>query len=226
MSRSAGSASRPAWSRISSTRRWPSTACSFPPELSTSNRATIGGMISTDACGQGSCLYGKTRDHVLELTTILPDGTMWRSAPIDDDELARITRRDDRVGAIHRLVDSIQREQGEADRRALPQAQPLPHRLRPGAYPRRRRPLQPQRDPLRRGGHAGLHRGSETQRAADPPPHGPGQRTLRQLRRGLARCAVADAVRCRLHRDRGFQGAGAGPGGPDLGGRARLLSRG
>src|SRR3954454_25383115 len=40
----------------------------FPPELSTSNRATIGGMISTDASGQGSCLYGKTRDHVLDLT--------------------------------------------------------------------------------------------------------------------------------------------------------------
>ena len=42
----------------------------FPPELSTSNRATIGGMINTDASGQGSCLYGKTRDHVLELTTV------------------------------------------------------------------------------------------------------------------------------------------------------------
>lgn len=27
----------------------------FAPELSTSNRATIGGMVSTDACGQGSC---------------------------------------------------------------------------------------------------------------------------------------------------------------------------
>ena len=39
----------------------------FAPELSTSNRATIGGMINTDASGQGSCTYGKTRDHVLEL---------------------------------------------------------------------------------------------------------------------------------------------------------------
>ena len=39
----------------------------FAPELSPSNRATIGGMIATDACGQGSVLYGKTRDHVLEL---------------------------------------------------------------------------------------------------------------------------------------------------------------
>ena len=28
----------------------------FAPELSTSNRATIGGMVSTDASGQGSCL--------------------------------------------------------------------------------------------------------------------------------------------------------------------------
>jgi FAD/FMN-containing dehydrogenase len=51
----------------------------FAPELSTSNRATVGGMISTDACGQGSCLYGKTRDHVLELTTVLSDGTIWHS---------------------------------------------------------------------------------------------------------------------------------------------------
>ncbi len=46
----------------------------FAPELSTSNRATIGGMISTDASGQGSCLYGKTRDHVQDVTLILADG--------------------------------------------------------------------------------------------------------------------------------------------------------
>ena len=71
----------------------------FPPELSTSNRATIGGMISTDASGQGSCLYGKTRDHVLELTTVLLDGTLWRSSPLEGGELAGIQRRTDRVGA-------------------------------------------------------------------------------------------------------------------------------
>ena len=64
----------------------------FAPELSTSNRATIGGMISTDACGQGSCLYGKTRHHVLELTTVLLDGTVWRSAPLDEKELAAVVR--------------------------------------------------------------------------------------------------------------------------------------
>jgi FAD/FMN-containing dehydrogenase/Fe-S oxidoreductase len=82
----------------------------FPPELSTSNRATIGGMISTDASGQSSCLYGKTRDHVLELTTVLLDGTVWTSRPLEDQELQQIQRRTDLVGAVHRLVDTIQRE--------------------------------------------------------------------------------------------------------------------
>jgi FAD/FMN-containing dehydrogenase len=56
----------------------------FPPELSTSNRATIGGMVNTDASGQGSCVYGKTRDHVLELSTVFLDGTLWKSAPLAD----------------------------------------------------------------------------------------------------------------------------------------------
>lgn len=46
----------------------------FAPELSTSNRATLGGMINTDASGQGSCTYGKTRDHVLELHSVLLGG--------------------------------------------------------------------------------------------------------------------------------------------------------
>jgi len=51
----------------------------FAPDLSTSNRATIGGMINTDASGQGSLVYGKTSDHVLALTTVLADGTVLRA---------------------------------------------------------------------------------------------------------------------------------------------------
>ncbi|MDO6711814.1 FAD-binding and (Fe-S)-binding domain-containing protein [Aliiglaciecola sp. 2_MG-2023] len=53
----------------------------FAPDLSTSNRATIGGMISTDASGQGSLVYGKTSDHVLGLTSVLVDGTVLETAP-------------------------------------------------------------------------------------------------------------------------------------------------
>ncbi len=81
----------------------------FAPELSTSNRATIGGMINTDASGQGSCRYGKTRDHVLELKTVLLDGTEWDSSAIDDEELRMICAHDDLPGRIHREIDAIQK---------------------------------------------------------------------------------------------------------------------
>jgi FAD/FMN-containing dehydrogenase/Fe-S oxidoreductase len=82
----------------------------FAPELSTSNRATIGGMINTDASGQGSCRYGKTRDHVLELKTILLDGSEWLSHSISDETLAEIQSKDNLIGKIHREVDSIQKQ--------------------------------------------------------------------------------------------------------------------
>ncbi|MBR9829836.1 MAG: FAD-binding oxidoreductase [Oceanospirillales bacterium] len=88
----------------------------FAPELSTSNRATVGGMINTDASGQGSVLYGKTRDHVLALTSVWLDGTLWQSGPIDEAELEEAKQRTDRVGEAHRLLDSIQKDkQAEID---------------------------------------------------------------------------------------------------------------
>ena len=83
----------------------------FAPETSTSDRATIGGMISTDASGQGSCRYGKTRDHVLEVTSVLLGGTVWQSQPLEESELAAARARTDNIGAIHRLLDEIAREE-------------------------------------------------------------------------------------------------------------------
>lgn len=85
----------------------------FAPELSTSNRATIGGMINTDASGQGSCRYGKTRNHVLELHTVLLDGSELHSRAIDNDTLADYCQQDDRIGGIHRLVNSIAEQHGD-----------------------------------------------------------------------------------------------------------------
>jgi len=82
----------------------------FAPELSTSNRATVGGMINTDASGQGSCLYGKTRDHVLELKTVLADGSVIDSKTLSDDEFASITTQENRNGIVHKLADSIFKE--------------------------------------------------------------------------------------------------------------------
>ncbi|AWL12099.1 (S)-2-hydroxy-acid oxidase [Saliniradius amylolyticus] len=54
----------------------------FAPDLSTSNRATIGGMINTDASGQGSLVYGKTSDHVLALRSVLADGRVLDTQPM------------------------------------------------------------------------------------------------------------------------------------------------
>jgi FAD/FMN-containing dehydrogenase/Fe-S oxidoreductase len=68
----------------------------FAPDLSTSNRATIGGMINTDASGQGSLVYGKTSDHVLGLTSILADGTLLRTEPVALDD-AKILAQSDTV---------------------------------------------------------------------------------------------------------------------------------
>jgi len=84
----------------------------FAPELSTSNRATLGGMINTDASGQGSCTYGKTRDHVLELDSRLLGGERLLSGPLDDAELARLCEREDRIGEVYRCAERINREQG------------------------------------------------------------------------------------------------------------------
>ncbi len=80
----------------------------FAPELAPSNRATLGGMISTDACGQGSVLYGKTSNHVLELDVVLADGTEWSSRPLAPAELAAVQARPDIVGEVHRVVDRVQ----------------------------------------------------------------------------------------------------------------------
>lgn len=48
--------------------------CFFPPQVSPSNRASLGGMVSTDASGKGSCLYGKTSEYIQSLTAVLANG--------------------------------------------------------------------------------------------------------------------------------------------------------
>jgi FAD/FMN-containing dehydrogenase/Fe-S oxidoreductase len=47
----------------------------FGPETSTANRAMIGGMVGNNSCGSNSVVYGSTREHLLEVKTILSDGS-------------------------------------------------------------------------------------------------------------------------------------------------------
>ncbi|RAU44296.1 MULTISPECIES: FAD-binding and (Fe-S)-binding domain-containing protein [unclassified Pseudomonas] len=85
----------------------------FAPELSTSNRATIGGMINTDASGQGSCTYGKTRDHVLELHTVLLGGERLHTQPLSDEALDVACAQQGRSGEVYRTARQIQETQAQ-----------------------------------------------------------------------------------------------------------------
>ena len=51
----------------------------FPANVSTASRATIGGMVATDASGKGSRIYGKTSAYIEALDVVLSDGSDYRS---------------------------------------------------------------------------------------------------------------------------------------------------
>ncbi|MEN8165715.1 MAG: FAD-binding oxidoreductase, partial [Acidobacteriota bacterium] len=48
----------------------------FGPDVATSSRATLGGMISNDSSGAHAPVYGTTSDHVEALQVVLADGSM------------------------------------------------------------------------------------------------------------------------------------------------------
>lgn len=49
----------------------------FPVSLGSEGTATIGGLVSTNAGGTAVLRYGMTRDLVLGLEVVLPDGRVW-----------------------------------------------------------------------------------------------------------------------------------------------------
>lgn len=86
----------------------------FGPDVSTSDRATLGGMIGNNSAGARSLAYGKTVDHVVELDVALDDGSPASFRPLDDAELAQVCRGGDRLGVIHnRVRAAVARVEGE-----------------------------------------------------------------------------------------------------------------
>jgi FAD/FMN-containing dehydrogenase len=92
----------------------------FAPELSPSNRATIGGMVSTDASGKGSRIYGKTSNHVLALDLVFSDGSAWQSVPLDAAALQKLKSGDDLVNQIYQGVDRIVTSKKELIKQRFP----------------------------------------------------------------------------------------------------------
>ncbi len=57
----------------------------FPVDVSTSSRATIGGMTGNNSCGTRSIRYGIMRDNVLAIDARLADGTAARFGALGED---------------------------------------------------------------------------------------------------------------------------------------------
>ncbi|MDP6344857.1 MAG: FAD-linked oxidase C-terminal domain-containing protein [Alphaproteobacteria bacterium] len=60
----------------------------FPVDVSTSSRATIGGMAGNNSCGARSIRYGRMVDNVLAIDAILADGAQLRFGELPADPQA------------------------------------------------------------------------------------------------------------------------------------------
>jgi len=79
----------------------------WPPHTSTLNRATVGGMISTDAAGKGSLIYGRTHRHVRRLVMLLDDGSEWIAERVTEAEAERRAAQGGRGGDLWRSLLEI-----------------------------------------------------------------------------------------------------------------------
>jgi FAD/FMN-containing dehydrogenase/Fe-S oxidoreductase len=76
----------------------------FAPDISTSSRATIGGMIANNSSGTHSVIHGKTGDHVLELRVVLADGSTLHARRLTREEAAVVESKQDLAGACCRVI--------------------------------------------------------------------------------------------------------------------------
>ncbi len=95
----------------------------FAPDLSTSSRATIGGMINTDASGQGSAVYGKTSDHIISTTSVLSDGSTWHCQSMSSDALHRSHVSNKLLDTALRRVADIVDQQAQLIENSYPKLQ-------------------------------------------------------------------------------------------------------
>src|SRR3989449_10674428 len=79
----------------------------FGPDTSTSNRATLGGMLGNNSGGAHSIAYGLTVEHVIELTTLLADGSRVVFGEITPDEFDGKCRAPGLEGQIYREIVRI-----------------------------------------------------------------------------------------------------------------------
>lgn len=79
----------------------------FAPNLSPSNRATLGGMVNTDACGKGSRIYGRTSQHILELECTLINGESLTTKKIILSDIKEEDLSNDEKNIYRCVVENI-----------------------------------------------------------------------------------------------------------------------
>ncbi|WP_152052352.1 FAD-binding and (Fe-S)-binding domain-containing protein [Tautonia marina] len=92
----------------------------FGPDVSTTDRATIGGMIGNNSAGARSLRFGKTVDSIRSLDVVLSDGTPTTLGPCSPDQLAERCRHDGILGRIHRDVRDVVKDHKDAIARHFP----------------------------------------------------------------------------------------------------------
>jgi FAD/FMN-containing dehydrogenase/Fe-S oxidoreductase len=92
----------------------------FGPDTSTSNRATLGGMLGNNSGGSHSIAYGLTVDHVIELTTILADGSRAVFGEVTSDQFAAKCRAPGLEGQIYREIARIREAYADEIRARYP----------------------------------------------------------------------------------------------------------
>ncbi len=98
-------------------RQLKATGLFFPVDVSTSARATIGGMTGNNSCGTRSIRYGIMRDNVLEIDALLPDGTPARFGEID---AATFDKANGSFGALARDLIALGAREADHIRGAFP----------------------------------------------------------------------------------------------------------
>jgi FAD/FMN-containing dehydrogenase/Fe-S oxidoreductase len=77
----------------------------FGPDVATSSRATLGGMIANNSSGARCPVYGTTADHVLSLQTVMADGRIEKIGPMHESLAAERARIENLIRARRAEMD-------------------------------------------------------------------------------------------------------------------------
>jgi hypothetical protein len=76
----------------------------FGPNTSTSNRCMVGGMVGNNSSGTTSIRYGVTRDKIVEIKTILSDGSQAKFKELTSSEFLSKKQGDTLESAIYKSL--------------------------------------------------------------------------------------------------------------------------